>query len=141
ETNNAHVSHIIIKCDSPKVGRLHRVSCPHCHGRDTICVIRECDSIDQQYSDVRSIKAIKQFPLRLSWAITIHKAQGITVDQVIISTKDFFGSGMGYTALSRVRTLEGLFLIDLHVDKFYCNENVDRILSQMKEMKRKTSIF
>ncbi|CAF3867153.1 unnamed protein product [Rotaria sordida] len=73
--------------------------------------------------------------------MTIHKAQGITVDQVVISTKDFFGSGMGYTALSRVRTLEGLFLIDLRVDKFYCNENVDRILSQMKEMKRKTSIF
>ncbi|CAF4974012.1 unnamed protein product, partial [Rotaria sp. Silwood1] len=141
ENNNAHVSHIIIKCDSPKVGRLHRVSCPHCHGRDTICVIRESDSIDQQDFDVRSRKAIKQFPLRLSWAMTIHKAQGITVDQVVISTKDFFGSGMGYTALSRVRTLEGLFLIDLHVDKFYCNENVDRILSQMKEIKRKTSIF
>ncbi|CAF1342336.1 unnamed protein product [Rotaria sordida] len=141
ENNNAHISHIIIKCDSPKVGRLHRVSCPHCHGRDTICIIRESDSIDQQDFDVRSRKAIKQFPLRLSWAMTIHKAQGITVDQVVISTKDFFGSGMGYTALSRVRTLEGLFLIDLRVDKFYCNENVDRILSQMKEMKRKTSIF
>ncbi|CAF4590297.1 unnamed protein product, partial [Rotaria sp. Silwood2] len=109
ENNNVNVSHIIIKCDSPKVGRLHRVSCPHCHGRDT--------------------------------AMTIHKAQGITVDQVVISTKDFFGSGMGYTALSRVRTIEGLFLIDLHVERFYCNENVDRILSQMKEMKRKTPIF
>ncbi|CAF4003927.1 unnamed protein product, partial [Rotaria sordida] len=70
-----------------------------------------------------------------------HKAQGITVDQVVISTKDFFGSGMGYTALSRVRTLEGLFLIDVHFDKFYCNENVDRVLSQMKEMKRKAPIF
>ncbi|CAF3933714.1 unnamed protein product, partial [Rotaria sordida] len=141
ENDYAHVSHIIIKCDSPKVGRLHRVSCPHCHGRDTICVIRENDSIDQQDFDVRSKKAIKQFPLRLSWAMTIHKAQGITVDQVVISTKDFFGSGMGYTALSRVRTLEGLFLIDVHFDKFYCNENVDRVLSQMKEMKRKAPIF
>ncbi|CAF5168177.1 unnamed protein product, partial [Rotaria magnacalcarata] len=123
------------------VGRLHRISCPYCHGHDTICVTREIDTIDQQDNSFQSKKGIKQFPLRLSWAATIHKAPGITVDQVVISTKDFFGSGMGYTALSRVRTLEGLFLINLHLDKFYCNENIDRVLSQMKEMKRKQPIF
>ncbi|CAF3421607.1 unnamed protein product [Rotaria socialis] len=141
ENNNSKVSHIKIKCDSANVGRLHRISCPYCHGQDTICVTREIDTIDQQDNNFQSKKGIKQFPLRLSWAMTIHKAQGITVDQVVISTKDFLGSGMGYTALSRVRTLEGLFLIDLHFDKFYCNENIDRVLSQMKEMKRKQPIF
>ncbi|CAF3204209.1 unnamed protein product [Rotaria sp. Silwood2] len=141
ENSNGNVSHIIIRCDSPKIGRLHRVTCPHCHGRDTVCVTRESDTIDRQNFDLNSKKGMKQFPLRLSWAMTIHKAQGITVDQVVISTKDFFGSGMGYTALSRVRTVEGLFLIDLHVERFYCNENVDRILFQMKEMKRKTLMF
>ncbi|CAF2946327.1 unnamed protein product [Rotaria sp. Silwood2] len=141
ENNNKDVSNIIIKCDSSKVGRLHRVSCPHCHGRDTICVMRESNTIDRLDYDSQSKKTTKQFPLRLSWAMTIHKAQGITVDQVVISTKDFFGSGMGYTALSRVRILEGLFLIDLHFDKFYCNENVDRVLSQMKIMRKKQLIF
>ncbi|CAM4767382.1 unnamed protein product [Rotaria magnacalcarata] len=141
ENNNSQVSHIKIKCDSANVGRLHRISCPYCHGHDTICVTREIDTIDQQDNSFQSKKGIKQFPLRLSWAATIHKAPGITVDQVVISTKDFFGSGMGYTALSRVRTLEGLFLINLHLDKFYCNENIDRVLSQMKEMKRKQPIF
>ncbi|CAF4215646.1 unnamed protein product, partial [Rotaria sp. Silwood2] len=141
ENSNSQVSHIKIKCDSTKVGRLHRISCPYCHGQDTICVTRESDTIDQQDTDFRSKKGIKQFPLRLSWAMTIHKAQGITIDQVVISTKDFFGSGMGYTALSRVRTVEGLFLLDLHFDKFYCNENIDRVLSQMKEITRKQSIF
>ncbi|CAM4839653.1 unnamed protein product [Rotaria magnacalcarata] len=79
--------------------------------------------------------------LSVRHTMTIHKAQGITVDQVEISTKDMFGTGMGYTALSRVRTLEGLFLIDLHVNKFYCNENIDRVLSQMKQIKRKQLIF
>ncbi|CAF3403497.1 unnamed protein product [Rotaria sp. Silwood2] len=141
ESNNGNISHIIMKCDSPKVGRLHRVTCPNCHGKDTVCVTRESDTINRQDSDLRSQKGKKQLHLRLSWAMTIHKAQGITVDQVVISTKDFFGSGMGYTALSRVRTLEGLFLIDVYFDKFYCNENVDRVLSQMKEMNRKVSIF
>ncbi|CAF3367790.1 unnamed protein product [Rotaria socialis] len=141
ENNEPQVSHIKIKCDSTKVGRLHRISCPNCHGQDTICVIRESDTIDQQDADFRSKRGVKQFPLRLSWAMTIHKAQGITVDQVAISTKDMFGTGMGYTALSRVRTLEGLFLVDLHVNKFYCNENIDRVLSQMKQIKRKQLIF
>ncbi|CAF4702578.1 unnamed protein product, partial [Rotaria sp. Silwood2] len=106
ENSNSQVSHIKIKCDSAKVGRLHRINCPYCHGQDTICVTRESDTMDQQDTDLRSKKGIKQFPLRLSWAMTIHKAQGITVDQVVVSTKDFFGSGMGYTALSRVRNLE-----------------------------------
>ncbi|CAF4482171.1 unnamed protein product [Rotaria sp. Silwood2] len=141
ENNNGNISHIIIRCDSPKVGRLHRVTCPHCHGQDTICVIRESNTIDQLDYNSQSKKGTKQFPLRLSWAMTIHKAQGITVDQVVISTKDLFGSGMGYTALSRVRNLEGLFLIDLHVNKFYCNENVDKVLSQMKIMRKKRLIY
>ncbi|CAF4471020.1 unnamed protein product, partial [Rotaria magnacalcarata] len=87
-------------------------SCPNCQGQDTICVIRENDTIDQQDNDFRSNKGTKQFPLRLSWAMTIHKAQGITVDQVAISTKDMFGTGMGYTALSRVRTLEESMEVD-----------------------------
>ena len=139
--NNTGVSRIILKCDPSTVGSLHRVNCPHCHEKNTVCVTRESDSLDQHDHDSRSRKSTKQFPLRLSWAMTIHKAQGITVDEVVISTKDFFGNGMGYTALSRVRTLEGLFLMDLDFDKFYCNEKIGRVLSQMKEMKRKKAIF
>ncbi|CAF2154510.1 unnamed protein product, partial [Rotaria magnacalcarata] len=107
ENNESQVCHIKIKCDSTKVGRLHRISCPNCHGQDTICVIRESDTIDQQDADFRSKRGVKQFPLRLSWAMTIHKAQGITVDQVAISTKDMFGTGMGYTALSRTVKILG----------------------------------
>lgn len=51
-----------------------------------------------------------QYPLRLAWAITIHKSQGLTFDRAIIDAGSSFASGQVYVALSRCKTLEGLVL-------------------------------
>lgn len=51
-----------------------------------------------------------QYPLQAAWAVTIHKAQGLTFDRVIIDAADAFAFGQVYVALSRCRTLEGLSL-------------------------------
>ena len=55
--------------------------------------------------------SFKQYPVRLAWAITIHKSQGLTFDKVMIDAGQSFAAGQVYVALSRCTTLDGLVLL------------------------------
>ncbi len=67
---------------------------------------------------------ITQLPLRLAWAITVHKSQGMSLDEAIMDLSDVFEYGQGYVALSRVRRLSGLHILGWNRRTFEVHPNV-----------------
>jgi hypothetical protein len=68
--------------------------------------------IDNETKEIREEVdgTFRQYPLRLAWAITVHKSQGLTFDHAVLDIADSFTHGQVYVALSRCRTLEGMVL-------------------------------
>ena len=87
--------------------------------------------------------SFKQYPLRLAWAITIHKSQGLTFEHAIIDAQASFASGQVYVALSRCKTLGGLVLASPIGNAAIINDNKvnEYIANQTVEAERSIAIL
>ena len=80
---------------------------------------------------------ITQLPLRLAWAITVHKSQGMSLDAMEVDLSKSFLSGMGYVALSRVRSLSGMKLLGMNDMSLLVNKEV---LEKDKEFRKASEL-
>lgn len=82
----------------------------------------------------RVIASVDQVPLRLAWALTVHKSQGMSLDRAVVDLSQCFEYGQGYVALSRVRSLDGLFIKGLNDKVFDMHPRVVAFDKQIKNL-------
>ena len=86
--------------------------------------------------DGKVLASITQLPLRHAWAITVHKSQGMSLDEAVIDLSKAFTYGMGYVALSRVKTLSGLHLVGFSRESLQLDPRIHIIDTQLQERSR-----
>ena len=107
-------------------------------------------SIDEKTREIKTevMGVFRQYPLRLAWAITIHKSQGLTFDRAIIDAGRSFAPGQVYVALSRCRSLQGVVMAskitpsaiisDETVERYIDRQEIEaeRSITQLPDLKR-----
>ncbi|KAI4879221.1 hypothetical protein NFI96_027864, partial [Prochilodus magdalenae] len=115
------VQMIGLELDNTDAGRKHRGK-----ASDNIVYIERAEESLKKKGTVR-----RQFPIKLAFACTTHKVQGMTTRSAVVSLKKVFEPGMAYVALSRTTSLSGLHITDFDEKKIYCDPEISAALENM----------
>ncbi len=120
-----------IKFDDPDVGKNLRLSTPMPAGipKGSTPMLRHSSP------NKRAGQVWTQFPVVLAWAGTIHKAQGKTLPKIVVSLANIRNAGQAYVGLSRVKSADRLFIIDLRFKAIFCDPEVEKLYSEMPQLK------
>ena len=95
------------------IGFKRRTHCPIVKFNNGHTTVVDYDTWDMRDDEQRKIAGVSQIPLKLAWAITVHKSQGMTLDGAVLDLRRAFAPGMGYVALSRVKSLNSMSLLGI----------------------------
>lgn len=131
--NDVHA--ILVKFDSGRVGKEAIASSHYKRSYPGAVPIKRQDVQFFAGTGRRSVEAKRtQFPLTLAWGCTIHKVQGKTLDAIVVSMegRSHFMPGQAYVALSRVKTLHGLYLLGFDAGAIRVNPSVVREMDRLR---------
>ena len=114
-------SAILVLFDNDQIQQLSRNRYPALNGSFPVERAEAKFPLRRSNSSVEATRL--QFPLRVAFAMTIHKCQGQTLDSVVVSLKGYFSPGQAYVALSRCKHLSDLYITDFNKKSIKCNKS------------------
>ena len=131
-TTDRIVTHILVKFDNPRVGLKAIQSSPYRSTFITAVPLTKCEVTFMAKGKRGSEITRLQFPLTLAWATTIHKVQGLTLEEIVVDMKGgHFSAGQAYVALSRVKTLQCLHILNFDPNAIRANSEVKNEMARL----------
>ena len=132
ESNNSKepVVEVFVKFFSPAIGQQYMKKYPCCMP-GAVSITRQESSFFLHKRGAIQVSR-KQFPLKLSFASTVHKVQGLSLENVVVSFQHSFHAGQAYVALSRAKSLQGLHLQSFDALKIKTSEKVQKEMERLK---------
>ena len=130
-----NVKVILVKFDNRDVGQSARSNSLYKHiNSDAVPIVQLQVSFQINSSSSCSASRL-QFPLRLCWGVTIHKCQGLTLEEIVVDmtpTKGRYYPGQAYVAFSRVKKLEGLHIVNYTRSQIKISPNVEEEMEKLQ---------
>ena len=135
KNHNGIISTILVEFDNIRVGEKAIKSSKYKTKYPKAVPVDRHKGMYQKQGKIGAQISRMQFPLTLAWAVTIHKCQGLTLTQIVVDMKNGkkFNKGQAYVAFSRVKSIDGLYLLNFDSSAIKTDNAVTDIMKQLRE--------